>query len=332
MIIGVAVLMIVIMWLTGGGKKSGVTPAPITPPPPVAAPTDSNKIQAFKHTIQAEQQRAMQPQRFKSRAAPAAEGTSGTSGSYGSTLPAVSAYPPSADADVGLPQTAEQTQPSAVRVRDPIKAQEKRLDYKSLFASNVALTYRQGRTATELMRSSGRGFESGVVLPPSDAADRMQELRDAEALAAMGPPPPQMPQSQSNFQPASLGAKTQPAAKAPQPQGIPAGTANSYTTQRGEFNYSRGKRYVLFEGTIIPTVLMNRLNGSFAGPVNCLVTHDIYSQDRQHVLIPAGSKVLGEAKQVIGFGQERLAVFFHRLIKASSLKICRHGVVAVCRQ
>jgi type IV secretion system protein TrbI len=82
----------------------------------------------------------------------------------------------------------------------------------------------------------------------------------------------------------------------------------------GLFNSAVGKNYALFEGTIIPSVLINRLNGSFTGPVNCLVTENVYSHDRQHVLVPAGSKVLGEARNVNAFGQQRLAVFFHRLI------------------
>jgi type IV secretion system protein TrbI len=45
-----------------------------------------------------------------------------------------------------------------------------------------------------------------------------------------------------------------------------------------------------------------------------MVTTDVYSHDRQHLLIPAGSKLFGESKQVDSFGQRRLAVFFHRLI------------------
>ena len=40
----------------------------------------------------------------------------------------------------------------------------------------------------------------------------------------------------------------------------------------------------------------------------------MYSHDRQRLLIPAGSKVLGETKKVDAFGQTRLAVMFHRLI------------------
>ena len=75
-----------------------------------------------------------------------------------------------------------------------------------------------------------------------------------------------------------------------------------------------GKTYVLFEGTILETVLLNRLDGAFAGPIECLVTGDVYSLDRQHVLIPAGSKVLGETRKVDAFGQARLAVVFHRLL------------------
>jgi type IV secretion system protein VirB10 len=45
-----------------------------------------------------------------------------------------------------------------------------------------------------------------------------------------------------------------------------------------------------------------------------MVTTNIYSRDGLHLLIPQGSRVLGEVQKVTTFGQERLAVFFHRLI------------------
>jgi type IV secretion system protein TrbI len=81
-----------------------------------------------------------------------------------------------------------------------------------------------------------------------------------------------------------------------------------------EINHAVGSMYRVFEGTVLETVLTNRLDGAFSGPVNCMVTADIYSHNGQHVLIPQGSRVLGEAKRVDAFGQERLAVVFHRLI------------------
>ena len=45
-----------------------------------------------------------------------------------------------------------------------------------------------------------------------------------------------------------------------------------------------------------------------------MVTTDIWSHSRQHLLIPQGTKVLGEARRVTHIGQDRLAVVFHRLI------------------
>jgi hypothetical protein len=86
------------------------------------------------------------------------------------------------------------------------------------------------------------------------------------------------------------------------------------TPDESYLSTSKGKKYVLFEGTVLETLLINRLNGTFTGPVNCLVTTDLYSHDRQHVLVPAGSRVLGESKKVDAIGQQRLAVFFHRLV------------------
>jgi type IV secretion system protein VirB10 len=70
----------------------------------------------------------------------------------------------------------------------------------------------------------------------------------------------------------------------------------------------------LLEGTIIDTVLTNRLDGDTASPANCLVTNPVYSHSGQQVLIPAGSRVLGETKPVRSVGESRLAVAFHRLV------------------
>lgn len=79
-------------------------------------------------------------------------------------------------------------------------------------------------------------------------------------------------------------------------------------------NGATGQPYVLFEGTVIETTLVNRLDGDFSGPVKVMVTNPVFSHDRQHVLIPEGTFVLGEVKRVQGFGQRRLAVVFHRLL------------------
>ncbi len=84
---------------------------------------------------------------------------------------------------------------------------------------------------------------------------------------------------------------------------------------------SKVPTYKLYEGDVIEAVLTNRLEGSFAGPVNCMVTVNVYSRDGQHRLIPQGTRVLGEAKQVQDQNQERLAVIFHRMIMPDGFSV-----------
>ena len=79
-------------------------------------------------------------------------------------------------------------------------------------------------------------------------------------------------------------------------------------------NAADGQPFAIFEGTTIDTVLVNRLDGDFSGPVKAMVTNPVYSQDRQHVLIAEGTFVLGEVEKVSSFGQRRLAIRFHRMI------------------
>lgn len=79
-------------------------------------------------------------------------------------------------------------------------------------------------------------------------------------------------------------------------------------------NAAQGQPFVVFEGTTIDTVLVNRLDGEFSGPVKVMVTNPVYSEDRQHLLVPEGTFVLGNVQKVAGLGQKRLAITFHRLL------------------
>ena len=100
----------------------------------------------------------------------------------------------------------------------------------------------------------------------------------------------------------------------------PANTAAQTPAQsKAEINIdsASGQPYVVYEGTTLDTILMNRLDGDAPGPVKVMVSNPVYSHDRQHVLIPEGTIVLGEARKigVSGFGQQRrMAVVFHRMI------------------
>ncbi len=81
-----------------------------------------------------------------------------------------------------------------------------------------------------------------------------------------------------------------------------------------DFDPSAQPTVWLPEGTVIEAVLTNRLDGDAVGPVNCMITSDVYEPGTRVLLIPQGARVLGEASAVSSLGQARLAVAFHRII------------------
>lgn len=295
-ILGVAVVMVLIMWLTSNNKRL-TTSAPALSNASRVQPPNPAAVEDFKQTIQQEQAATRQPISPSNLARLQALGLAGDV-PPGTVVPPPEGVVPEPGGVIGS-QAGGQPPPP-----DPVKEDKKKREYLSLFATNVAFTSRKGPEAEQLVGSrptTNLTTPSAPQGPP--VADFDAQLRQGEApLAAAG----QAAERQAGaIGSASVPERTEMAEpEHPSPD----------KSRREALNSSTGKRYVVFEGTVLETILMNRLNGTFAGPVNCLVTTDIYSHDRQRVLIPAGTKVLGEAKKVEALGQQRLAVFFHRLI------------------
>ena len=70
----------------------------------------------------------------------------------------------------------------------------------------------------------------------------------------------------------------------------------------------------VYEGSFLEAVLVNQLDGEFPGPALAIVNVPFYSADRQRVLIPRGTRLIGTAQAVQRQNQTRLAVGFHRLV------------------
>lgn len=70
----------------------------------------------------------------------------------------------------------------------------------------------------------------------------------------------------------------------------------------------------VYEGSFLEAVLVNQLDGEFPGPVLAIVNVPFHSADRQRVLIPRGSRLIGTAQAVRRRDQSALAVGFHRLV------------------
>ena len=214
----------------------------------------------------------------------------------------------SQDAQAGAPPaTIDQSyaEPAAPAPEDPIAADRKRREYESLFASNVVLSRRPESERPE----SGRVSPSAPVTNtgPASSEPSLDEIAGA-VLRASG-----LPTNTSGPQAAlAPDNPAQPAAAAGQVGRSL--TREERTPERTDAISAAGPLHPLLEGTIIDTVLTNRLDGTGTSPVNCLVTNPVYSHSGQQILIPAGARVLGETRPVQALGETRLAVSFHRLL------------------
>jgi type IV secretion system protein VirB10 len=149
--------------------------------------------------------------------------------------------------------------------------------------------------------------------------ERADESRFASNLVYARPPdqPQSQPQPQASAQTINQrrpdSSLVAPRAAREQPE-----AAEDYKRPvEANIDSATGQPYLVYEGTVLDTILMNRLDGDAAGPVKVLVSNPLYSHDRQHVLISDGTIVLGEARKIgaAGLGQQRrMALVFHRLI------------------
>ena len=189
------------------------------------------------------------------------------------------------------------------QLRDTIAADMQKREAAAFFAPLVVISRRPPDTTT-----------TAVSTPAPHAS---------QALADPAPPVPvtQPITPSSTSVPPFAQAPPQLASAAKAPAAAARSTRPDRSLTQNSLNNATGPAHKLFEGTSLDTVLTNRLNGTYSGPVNCMLTTDVWSHNRQTLLIPRGTRILGEARKVDGRGQSRLAVSFHRLIMPDGLSI-----------
>src|SRR5262249_732295 len=146
-IVGLALLMVLIMAITGHKRPLPASAAGATPSLPNLVPVNSQKVADFQKDIEQAQRESapqveaallqQQRQLVSQAARPAQPFPSNPYGTPVTSPDPSGAYPPGAYATT-FPQGAENQPPS-----DPIRDEQKKRAYLSLFADNVALTYRK---------------------------------------------------------------------------------------------------------------------------------------------------------------------------------------------
>jgi type IV secretion system protein VirB10 len=82
-----------------------------------------------------------------------------------------------------------------------------------------------------------------------------------------------------------------------------------------------GRASVIAQGTIIAAVLETPLNSDRPGMARALVTQDVRGFDGSRVLIPRGSRLIGEFKPDASAGKRRVFVTWGRLIRPDGVAI-----------
>ncbi len=271
-------------------KTGGLPSATVTPMSPAELETATRNLKQQQVEAEQAREKADQAARRFAQSVPNAGGSaelSSQGGLGGQTVagPNGSAYYPAGSEHPVPPQIAT--------AQDSLRLERAKREYASLFASNLALSLRPDHPTV------------------------------ASAGAGTFPTPPLLPNESDDLQKTAIPRLE----KAPAASGILAAGNVSRSTPDADPELQKLiadreiPKHVIFEGTVLEAVLTNRLTGDFSGPVNCMVTTDVYSHNRQLLLIPQGSRILGETRKVAEQNQERLAVVFHRLIMPDGFSV-----------
>jgi type IV secretion system protein VirB10 len=279
--LGAALLVIIAALFSSTGKK---TPAQAAgkgqPPQPMLQDNTDNNVQELKNQLKAEREKQQQAASATDPAlAFATPAQQAAAAAYGPTGVAANCVPGQPCPQAGYGQ-ANYGQASNMQGQPSPEQQQAQL---------IA--------AKERERTDDARFASNLVYSVAPEQPKQQAPQQTAAQSQR--------QENSSLVP-------------PHTAGEPPAAESGYKRpMEANIDSAVGQPYLVYEGSVLDTVLMNRLDGDAAGPVKVLVSNPLYSHDHQHVIIQEGTVVLGEAKKIggAGFGQQRrMAVVFHRLI------------------
>ena len=146
--------------------------------------------------------------------------------------------------------------------QDPTATDRRRREYESRFASNVVMSRRPDTERPDV----GRPASPSAAPSRSDPANpSMDEVADAVVRAT----------TRTGVLAAGGAASLSPPAVPNQGTSVPPRPNAPRTAERTDAISAAGPLHRVLEGTVIDTVVTNRLDGTSAAPVNCLVTNPL---------------------------------------------------------
>jgi type IV secretion system protein VirB10 len=82
------------------------------------------------------------------------------------------------------------------------------------------------------------------------------------------------------------------------------------------------------EGTLIPGILETAIVSDLPGQVRAIVSQDVYSFDGRRILIPTGTRLIGEYQSEITRGQTRIFVVWTRMLRDDGVSVRLNSIGA----
>ncbi len=82
------------------------------------------------------------------------------------------------------------------------------------------------------------------------------------------------------------------------------------------------------EGTLIPGILETAVVSDLPGQVRAIVSQDVYSFDGRRILIPTGTRLIGEYQSEITRGQTRIFVVWTRMLRDDGVSVRLNSIGA----
>jgi type IV secretion system protein VirB10 len=191
--------------------------------------------------------------------------------------------------------------------------------------------------ALTLVSLSERRVAPRPEAAPASPAERAQQLPDetTEALIplpafepqmmvdeAAATPSQAMPMILDNTATPETPAATEAAAAAnagegEEPFALRAGRQTGMARAQRPGNLST----TIVEGTLIPAVLETALNSNLPGNARAIVSRDVRSFDGSAVLVPRGSRLIGQYRTAASTGQDRVFIVWSRLVRPDGVSI-----------
>ncbi|KAF5279908.1 hypothetical protein FQR65_LT15143 [Abscondita terminalis] len=95
----------------------------------------------------------------------------------------------------------------------------------------------------------------------------------------------------------------------------------SSKTETVEANTIAHPDYTVASGELLPAVLETAINSDLLGMVRAVISQSTYSYTGERVLIPSGSRLIGQYSSAVTLGQNRVMVIWNRIILPNGIAI-----------